>query len=254
MAVDLKQFKGLTPYAAELFGIYQPLLGWKSKRKRRWIGRAAGRPAARRRSTPRRRWRRRGRCWPPIREPLGPTDLMSHAIDEWADSETGRALQRRPSTSSPQNKRLPEPRLEGDRRAAGFDRSSRDSLAGPRPPPTGAVRTARRAKLALRREAAVAGALQHLADIAPATLHQVLKLDTVAWPLIAAMIDPLASFDPDHATRHPLADRPHQRLPRILLRTRFVPRPVGRPRLGQPWRHARGLRNAHAPHDRGTDD
>jgi len=37
MALDLELFRGLTPYATELFGIYQPLLGWKSKRKRHWV-------------------------------------------------------------------------------------------------------------------------------------------------------------------------------------------------------------------------
>ena len=37
MALDLAAFTGLTPYASELFGIYQPLLGWKAKRKRQWI-------------------------------------------------------------------------------------------------------------------------------------------------------------------------------------------------------------------------
>src|SRR5437868_12833740 len=29
---DLNGYKGILPYASELFGIYQPLLGWKSKR------------------------------------------------------------------------------------------------------------------------------------------------------------------------------------------------------------------------------
>ncbi len=29
---DLSRYTGLLPYASELFGVYQPLLGWKSKR------------------------------------------------------------------------------------------------------------------------------------------------------------------------------------------------------------------------------
>ena len=29
---DLGQYSGVLPYASEMFGIYQPLLGWKSKR------------------------------------------------------------------------------------------------------------------------------------------------------------------------------------------------------------------------------
>jgi hypothetical protein len=31
MPVDLDKFRGRLPYASELFGIYQPLMGWKSK-------------------------------------------------------------------------------------------------------------------------------------------------------------------------------------------------------------------------------
>src|SRR5262245_43608505 len=30
--MDLTKFQGALPYTSELFGIYQPLLGWKSKR------------------------------------------------------------------------------------------------------------------------------------------------------------------------------------------------------------------------------
>ncbi len=32
MKVDFKKFTGTLPYASELFGVFQPLLGWKSKR------------------------------------------------------------------------------------------------------------------------------------------------------------------------------------------------------------------------------
>ena len=31
MAIDYQKFKGRVPYASELFGVYQPLLGWKSQ-------------------------------------------------------------------------------------------------------------------------------------------------------------------------------------------------------------------------------
>ena len=34
---DLTSYKGILPYDSELFGIYQPLLGWKSNRMRRRI-------------------------------------------------------------------------------------------------------------------------------------------------------------------------------------------------------------------------
>src|SRR5262245_24198117 len=32
MPLDLTKFKATLPYASELYGIYQPLLGWRSKR------------------------------------------------------------------------------------------------------------------------------------------------------------------------------------------------------------------------------
>lgn len=30
---DYEQFKNILPYSSEMFGVYQPLLGWKSKRQ-----------------------------------------------------------------------------------------------------------------------------------------------------------------------------------------------------------------------------
>src|SRR5262245_2933688 len=41
MADDLSRFKGLLPYASELMGIYQPLLGWRSKLRRMRISQEA---------------------------------------------------------------------------------------------------------------------------------------------------------------------------------------------------------------------
>ncbi|KIA60030.1 hypothetical protein [Nocardia vulneris] len=35
MKVDFKQFEGTLPYSSQLYGVYQPLLGWKSKRLQR---------------------------------------------------------------------------------------------------------------------------------------------------------------------------------------------------------------------------
>lgn len=32
MKVDFSKFKNILPYASEIFGVYQPLLGWKSTR------------------------------------------------------------------------------------------------------------------------------------------------------------------------------------------------------------------------------
>ena len=38
MELDLTKFKGSLPYSAELFGVYQPIIGWKSKRtKHRFV-------------------------------------------------------------------------------------------------------------------------------------------------------------------------------------------------------------------------
>jgi hypothetical protein len=37
MADDLNLFKGTFPYASELMGVYQPLLGWKSNQSRNMV-------------------------------------------------------------------------------------------------------------------------------------------------------------------------------------------------------------------------
>lgn len=39
MAIDFKKFEGTLPYASELFGVYQPLLGWRSNQARERVER-----------------------------------------------------------------------------------------------------------------------------------------------------------------------------------------------------------------------
>lgn len=36
---DIETYKGITPYASEHYGVYQPLLGWESKLTKKWIKR-----------------------------------------------------------------------------------------------------------------------------------------------------------------------------------------------------------------------
>ena len=195
MALDLTAFQGSTPYASELFGIYQPLLGWKSRRKRLWISRHAAallQAAVDQLQT-----------LAPSRaalladpRPVGPDDLMSRSILEWANSETGRALQAAASAFVARNNRLPAPdEWQAIATSAGFDKVLARLAKPPAGPVTGGFPLQRRAGGTLRREAAVAGALQYLATSAPHVLHDALALDKVRWPLIAAMTDPLASFD-----------------------------------------------------------
>lgn len=194
MALDLDLFTGLTPYASELFGIYQPLLGWKSKRKRLW--------ARQQQSVVLAAAVDRLRSLAPSRaslldapRPLTRTDLMSHAIEDWADTETGRALQTAAIAFVARSKRLPESAdWKAITAAAGFD-AVLARVAKPAQTP-GNVGVARTTTGLLRREAAVSGALQYLADAAPHVLHHVLKLETVGWPLTPAVTDPLATFDP----------------------------------------------------------
>ena len=35
---DVSRFRGTLPYASEIFGVYQPLIGWRSRRKLIRIG------------------------------------------------------------------------------------------------------------------------------------------------------------------------------------------------------------------------
>src|SRR5262247_1756180 len=34
---DIDKYKGIPPYASELYGVYQPLLGWQSNLTKKWI-------------------------------------------------------------------------------------------------------------------------------------------------------------------------------------------------------------------------
>lgn len=36
---DIEKYKGITPYASEHYGVYQPILGWESKLTKNWIQR-----------------------------------------------------------------------------------------------------------------------------------------------------------------------------------------------------------------------
>jgi len=129
-------------------------------------------------------------------KPLVASDLMSHAIEPWADSATGRALQAAAISFVGQAKRLPNADdWKVITATAALDKVLVRIAKASKPPVTrGAVRGSK--GVALQHEAAVAGALQHLANISPATLADVFKLHTVAWPLTQAVTDPLATFDP----------------------------------------------------------
>ncbi|HEX6427087.1 MAG TPA: hypothetical protein VF008_05350, partial [Niastella sp.] len=39
---DIDRYKGITPYASEHYGVYQPLLGWESKLTKKWIQKGGG--------------------------------------------------------------------------------------------------------------------------------------------------------------------------------------------------------------------
>lgn len=43
LSKDINAFQGVPPYAMELYGVYQPLLGWQSNLTRKWIQRAGAR-------------------------------------------------------------------------------------------------------------------------------------------------------------------------------------------------------------------
>ena len=39
MLIDFEKFSGRFPYASDLFGVFQPLLGWTSNMTNRWFER-----------------------------------------------------------------------------------------------------------------------------------------------------------------------------------------------------------------------
>ena len=36
---DIDKYRGITPYASEHYGVYQPMLSWQSKLTKQWIKR-----------------------------------------------------------------------------------------------------------------------------------------------------------------------------------------------------------------------
>jgi hypothetical protein len=186
----VNQFAGLTPYASELFGIYQPILGWKGRQKRIWIDR--------RRTALLRSAVERLKAIGPSRKSLlanprltGPDDVVPREIEAWADTETGRSVRDAAAKFVESQKRLPEASdWPAILKTAALDKVM-TRIARQQSAPAG-----RRGVTGIRREAAVAGALAHLSATAPQALHSVLKLDKALWPLLTAITDPLASFDP----------------------------------------------------------
>ena len=140
----MDQFKGTLPYASELFGIYQPLLGWKSKITaeryeagvaklydavgNKFLKAAASQVQVRRRRLPRGRepWRVRGREPRAVAPSRGAAPARGRC-----DSERHRAVDRR-------GVREPSARQLGGRvDVRPRQRASRDAAADP-PGPGGA--------------------------------------------------------------------------------------------------------------------
>ncbi len=203
MADSLDAFAGTLPYAAETFGIYQPLLGWKSRLFHLRVAgeRRAWAEAVVHGMTKDARFRRRAF------QPVGPDERVPARLPAGLRTDHGQALTDAATAFVAQHGR--EPRADEWQGLVG------SRLASPLPPlPTapppdkGAApggktartaaprRAASAAKSSVTQDSVVAGTFAYLSKAAPEVLGSLLLTQLVDWKLLVQFVDPLASFDP----------------------------------------------------------
>jgi hypothetical protein len=193
VAIDFGKFKETLPYSSELFGIYQPLLGWKSRRSLHLLQKEKhslleGALAEMIKAAPSRK------ALEEAPRPVGPDDLLPPDLP--AALRTKAALSFREEAIKLQrerngtltdedwkliarNARLPRV-LEEAARASKASRSERGPAMA----------------RSLVQEAVAAGMLAHLANHAPQTLASLLRTKKDLVARLRGAVDPLANFDP----------------------------------------------------------
>ncbi len=260
------RFTGTLPYASELFGIYQPLLGWRSKlteaRYQRHVLR--GYDAVARRTL--------NSVASPVRvlvpENSGPLVPSRGIPFEISDLVPARLYWEGPRVASSVQSGLAQ--LVAEELGDGPPEDWRDLLSGTavgdrlaelrrvyadgelleRHPGVrtylysfiagvGDQRDAQHVVSGLfDKESRIAGYLAFLADNLPSTLTH-LFFPARNGPASALVGRPTDQLRRRRVPGRPLPHRDHPSLPPVLLRVRLLPRPPGRPRVAEPWRHRR---------------
>jgi hypothetical protein len=213
MAVDFEKFKGTLPYSAELFGVYQPILGWKSKRTLNHLKleKAALIGAALKDISKQTIGRKELLRMP---RPIGPDDLIANHGPSMLKTNAGKAVHDSAMRFFEQHRRAPQDAEwaqvvedahldEVVEDAAEKERRRRGPQGGNDDPDTiGHRATAPAAKVAapmitLKDEAIVAGTLTYIAQNQPQALSSLIQVGPALSMFLQGAIDPLAQFDPE---------------------------------------------------------
>jgi hypothetical protein len=201
--VALDEYKGTLPYASELFGVYQPLLGWKSKRRQKRVHRELLQTlehviAGIRGDTRIRRAVAASGAVDPVAiataNPRLPAWLRTTALD--AVRETAVKFQKekkRPPAAAEWKQILPDltthvKQLATKVKAATRSLEALEAGAGAAPAP--AISTQ------LVSEATMAGVLTHLAANAPETMIALAADRPSRWQRLLPMLNLMEQFDP----------------------------------------------------------
>jgi hypothetical protein len=205
MSSPLEDFKGTLPYAAEMFGVYQPLLGWKSrsssvrltKERRRWaeaLVRAMVQDSRFRHDI--------GQTFKPIGPDASVLPRLAPGLQTPHAAAAAAAVQDFLSAHG----RLPT----GTEWVALVNKAITTAPAGSpglavgpggaSQPPAGTAPRASTAAVTATpnvvHESIVAGTLRYLSNHAPQVLESLLITQLRNWDLLSRFVDPLASFDP----------------------------------------------------------
>ena len=277
---DLDTYRGIPPYASEHFGVYQPILGWRSHLTAQWVRRGAKvvDPRLRRivdgritpsptvaveadpRAVPRPAAGARARPQPLA----GSCAAHSRQRAGRRPARPGAGLCRRARRAPAAGRRVGERHrhqhagdadngplkvVQDRHKQRIFARIQAEAGAGGVTPPM--VEAARAELLSLMRyQSQIAALLVFHAEAQegfdPATLEQLYVVVTAPrLDEVLAATDPLASIDPNDLQRGAVTGRVRAPVPPVFLRPRHLPRRAGRARLAGSGHHDRTDRGQH---------
>lgn len=190
MAIDFQNFKGKLPYSSELFGIYQPLLGWKSKQKTKQVhdAKLALMQTALTQmyaSAPSRK------TLEDNPKPVGPDDLLPGSLPFWLRTQGAKQFRSQALRFSTQHGRLPQ----GAEWEQLVQQTNFQGVLD------GVAETSKRSRNevlhSLKHESVVAGTIDWLSKSAPHIIVELLNLQIDFPALLKKAVDPLATFDPE---------------------------------------------------------
>jgi hypothetical protein len=199
MAADYESFSGTLPYASELFGIYQPLLGWKSKRM---IRRAQKEQEVLLNAAVREimKYTPKGRAIQRLPHPISPDDIMPNTLRSWAKTKVAKKVQdlamrfyrkkKQPLTAANWKEILKEADLPKIITAVAKRERSLPTRVGQR------IGRSQNVGILVKKEAVAAGLVEYLAHNAPGVLNMVFQANEILPIYRRSVIDPLSNFDP----------------------------------------------------------